>query len=160
MNQQQPTKGQFVFWCLIGIAGCFWLLEGFIRHSGIDSEFAQRGVTAQVVSVENGHMRRTRAKMITNVEASVTVNYRTESGETGSADIDVTDSTFYRFKVYTNGTGTLAPGSDLTIRILPGNPNRYLAGSDKMTDFNVSLWWLLVFVPVLWAGGKGILESA
>jgi hypothetical protein len=140
--------------CLgIALAGTYWLVGGYMRLNALDERFDKEGQDVTVVHMNSASMRRTRSRMFSSVEASFNAEVQFPDGSQREVSMPVTYDTYYEIASTFNKTdGTPYPGKSFRLRYLPGNPEQFRAGSERMVHFATSLWWMILVLPFFYQG--------
>ena len=157
MNNLKDKFWGFVM-LMIGVIGSYFLISSHIKSRDIDNKMASSGEIVQVVRMNRGYYSRTRRKFFTSISASITCEIKLPSGEKSTEYIQVSEDTYFTSKAFFDEYGKLKPGKSFTVRHVKAGEDYYLAENDKLTNFNESLGWLLLLLP-LGLGGFGLLFS-
>jgi hypothetical protein len=145
---------------MIGIIGSYFLISSHIKSHDIDNKMESLGEIVQVVRMNSGHYSRTRRKFFTSISASITCEIKLPSGEKSTEYIQVSEDTYLTAKAYFDEYGKLKPGKTFKVRHVNVGEDYYVAENDKLSNFNESLGWLLLLIPLGLGGGIVLFSRA
>lgn len=145
---------------MIGVIGSYFLISSHINSRDIDNKMERYGEVVKVVRMNSGHYSRTRRKFLTSITASITCEIKLPNGEKGTENIQVGEDTYFTAKASFDEYGNLKPGKSFTVRHVKAGEDYYLAENDKLTNFNESLGWLLLLIPLGLGGGIALFSRA